>query len=96
MKKRALFLILVLALFLCLLPTYATATETSGSCGDDLTWSFDTSTGVLTIEGSGAMRDYISTRPWGAYQGSIKHPSGPCPSCYYVRPGVPLSEALGI
>ena len=30
----------------------------SGSCGTNLTWSLDTSTGVLTITGSGAMTDF--------------------------------------
>lgn len=32
----------------------------SGICGEDLTWTFDGSTGILTIEGSGAMYEY----PW--------------------------------
>ena len=32
--------------------------ETSGRCGDDLTWEFDIDTGVLTIKGNGDMYDY--------------------------------------
>lgn len=30
----------------------------SGSCGENVTWMLDTSTGVLTISGKGAMHDY--------------------------------------
>ena len=50
---------------------------TSGICGqdgegnlaDNLTWSFDTETGVLTIEGTGAMKDFESEHdvPWGGF-----------------------------
>ena len=38
--------------------------ETSGSCGDDLTWSFDS--GTLTISGTGEMYDYWpeDNLPW--------------------------------
>ena len=32
--------------------------ETSGSCGADLTWTYDPATGALTITGSGVMDDY--------------------------------------
>ena len=48
-------------------------TPTSGSCGENVTWSFDTSTGILTISGTGDMNDYESkstgtsvkyTAPW--------------------------------
>ena len=42
--------------------------ETSGSCGDSLTWSIDTSTGVLTISGSGSMTSYSeSAEKWGGH-----------------------------
>ena len=40
----------------------------SGSCGENLTWQFDGGSGVLTIEGTGAMTDYNlntdSRAPW--------------------------------
>ena len=37
----------------------------SGTCGTDLNWAFDETTGTLTIEGSGAMDDFSqSTIPW--------------------------------
>ena len=43
----------------------------SGKCGDDLTWKLDVGSGVLTIEGTGAMYDYAlntdSRAPWYDY-----------------------------
>ena len=43
----------------------AAATET-GSCGIDLTYTFDTETGVLTISGTGAMTDFYRDTPGAA------------------------------
>ena len=38
---------------------------TSGTCGDNLTWSFDESTGTLEISGTGDMTNYSwANRPW--------------------------------
>lgn len=38
---------------------------TSGTCGDNLTWSFDESTGTLEISGTGDMANYSwANRPW--------------------------------
>jgi|GEM_PF-1377538 len=34
----------------------------SGTCGDNVSWTFDSTTGVLTISGSGPMTDYFSYR----------------------------------
>lgn len=50
----------------------------SGSCGDTVTWSLDTSTRTLTISGTGVafsediLRD-MSDIPWFAYRGYIDH-----------------------
>ena len=45
---------------------------TSGVCGDDLTWSFDADTGMLAIEGSGAMTNYsYATSPWKAFKENL-------------------------
>ena len=46
----------------------------SGTCGDNLTWTL--SNGILTISGTGAMKDYTydnkPTAPWYSYSSSIK------------------------
>ncbi|MBQ8015807.1 MAG: leucine-rich repeat protein [Clostridia bacterium] len=49
------------------------AAETSGTCGDNLTWSFDESTGELTISGTGDMTNYgfDSTPPWNDLKSEI-------------------------
>ncbi len=46
----------------------------SGKCGDNLTWTLDTSTGVLEISGSGAIKDYSydDDAPWYSFAGYIK------------------------
>ncbi|MBQ3497938.1 MAG: leucine-rich repeat protein [Clostridia bacterium] len=51
----------------------------SGTCGDNLTWSLDTTTGVLNISGTGEMYDYIAdydewifNQPWYSYIRYIK------------------------
>ena len=52
------------------LPIYATY---SGSCGDNLTWSFDSETGTLTISGTGSMQEYEYQRdtPWYSFRDDI-------------------------
>lgn len=44
--------------------------ETSGSCGENVTWKFED--GVLTISGSGAMNAYGRNTPWYKYRDNIK------------------------
>lgn len=69
MKKRLLSILLALCMMLALLPGTAWAASTSGSCGDNVTWSY--SNGTLTIQGTGPMYDYTaynngySMAPWG-------------------------------
>ena len=50
---------------------YVQAAVYNGNCGangSNLTWSLNTSTGKLTISGSGAMADYTSSpQPWASY-----------------------------
>ncbi|GAB6394285.1 MAG: leucine-rich repeat protein [Bacteroidales bacterium] len=44
----------------------------TGGCGDNLTWSLDTESGVLTISGSGAMEDYDEYgAPWPFIQTAV-------------------------
>ncbi len=47
---------------------------TSGTCGENLTWSFDTQTGELVISGTGAMSNYTYPEavPWYDHKSSIK------------------------
>ena len=75
MKKRYWLAILCAALVLAVVLPFTMRTasaegETSGQCGDDLYWSFDESTGTLTITGSGDMWDFY-TSPWDDWRESI-------------------------
>ncbi len=47
--------------------------ETSGSCGDNVFWTYDESTHTLTISGTGDMADFPSGgAPWRGHSSSIK------------------------
>ena len=48
--------------------------ENSGSCGEDVTYSFDESTGLLVISGNGPMTNFSSyvQTPWKSFSSSIK------------------------
>lgn len=47
--------------------------ETSGTCGNKLTWNFDTATGKLTISGTGAMYNFsLINVSWSAWEEYIK------------------------
>ena len=60
MKTKFISIVLCLAVLLSMIPvSYAAATQ--GSCGKNMTWSFNPSTGHLTISGSGIMDD---NTPW--------------------------------
>ena len=52
----------------------ADAATESGKCGDNLTWSLDTDTGVLTISGTGDMYNwhYSGDVPWDSKRSSVK------------------------
>ena len=66
--KKPLSVVLCLLMIAALLPMNlhtAKADGMSGQCGDNLYWSFDESTGTLTITGSGDMWDYTNeSAPW--------------------------------
>ena len=58
MKKVSIFLCMVL----CSMALHANVV--TGTCGDNLTWSYDTDTKALTIEGTGDMMNYVSEDYW--------------------------------
>ena len=79
MKKlgKLLFFAAITALLICLLCVALNAETVSGKCGaegdgSNLTWTLDTETGVLKIEGRGEMADYSSSTSWYNYRSSIK------------------------
>ena len=53
--------------------TYASKILTlDGACGDDVYWSYNTDSKILTIFGTGAMEDYFrNIRPWESYYRDI-------------------------
>ena len=62
-------------LFICILSALnINATVYSGSCGDNVNYSLDTSTGVLSITGTGAMTNHNSSNdvPWYSNKSYIK------------------------
>ena len=75
MKKllTALAALAIMAVCFVLLPTEAHAAEiASGACGDNLTWSLDSASGILTIDGSGDMQSFLNNAPWLVYKPYIK------------------------
>lgn len=72
--KKHITRLLFAALLLLALCIGASAAGTSGKCGPSAYWSFDSSTGTLTISGSGAMEDYEygNDYPWMDYRNSIQ------------------------
>lgn len=72
--KKHITRLLFAALLLLALCIGASAAGTSGKCGPSAYWSFDSSTGTLTISGSGAMNDYEygNDYPWMDYRNSIQ------------------------
>ena len=79
-KLRLVSALLAVAMMLALLPTAAFAADgelpTHGPCGkdgSDVKWELDTTTGTLTISGSGKMADYDRhyNQPWANQKSSI-------------------------
>ena len=80
MKKRWLSLVLAVCMVLTLLPVSAFGADivASGNCGaqgDNVTWTLD-SDGLLTISGTGDMKDYSISQsnlpPWHEHRDSIQ------------------------
>lgn len=88
MKRKFVSLLIVVSIIISMLSmvTITAHAETySGTCGNNVVWLFDTSTGALTISGNGEMEDYSEDylwtntfsengeyAPWGTYRANIK------------------------
>ena len=75
--KRFTLSTMIVVLVLCvamLLPGRVDAASYSGTCGTGVSWSLDTTTGVLNITGSGAMTNWssYSSVSWYSYRSYIK------------------------
>lgn len=89
--KRIISLLLIFAMLTGMLPMTTWATEMDvigGTCGENLTWTFDESSGSLKISGTGDMDDYswsqmydptgessdiwVTNAPWRDYYSAIK------------------------
>ena len=74
MKKRILSIVLLVSMLFSLLPAIkqpVRAAINSGTCGDGLTWTYDS--GTLTISGTGSMpEDAAFTAPWAEHASSIQ------------------------
>ena len=85
MKKRIISILLAVAILCAMLPqisSFANAATYSGTCGENLKWTLDTNTGLLSVTGSGWMPDYTNMNastvcPWADYRESIKMVSLP-------------------
>lgn len=53
--------------------TVSAIADDSGSCGNNLTWTFESETGTLTISGTGQMNDFATwSAPWYQYKKTLK------------------------
>ena len=82
MKKKILSLLIIVCLLGSLLPQFALSSAAAtdcGTCGENLTWTLDSESGLLTIFGSGEMSNWFVTSwpdsinpPWYSSRSSIK------------------------
>ena len=82
--KKAISVLLTIVILLGVVGSaglFASAVQ-SGTCGDNLTWEYNSDTQTLTINGTGKMNDYISgqydnvyvtTSPWKIYYKTLKN-----------------------
>ena len=61
-------------LFIAVFAAISLQAQTSGTCGDNLNWSYNETTKTLTITGSGAMTDYAAAadRPWHTFRADVE------------------------
>ncbi|MBQ7545910.1 MAG: leucine-rich repeat domain-containing protein [Clostridia bacterium] len=71
--RRILALILVFILTMSIVSPAASAEAYSGTCGANVAWSLDTSTGVLSVTGTDSMTTFSAGgAPWYAYREDIQ------------------------
>ncbi len=71
--RRKLLLILALAVLIAGRCCGTALADQGGSCGDNVTWTLNSTTHKLTISGTGAMTDYTrGAAPWYADRDSIR------------------------
>ncbi len=71
--RRKLLLILALAVLIAGRCCGTALADPGGSCGDNVTWTLNSTTHKLTISGTGAMTDYTrGAAPWYADRDSIR------------------------
>ena len=63
----------ILTLLFAIVASVSSLFAQSGTCGDNLTWNL--TNGVLTISGTGAMKDYMTSypAPWYSYRTSVQY-----------------------
>ena len=73
-KTSSLLLLILLLMISAVSCGSKSAASASGGCGDGLSWSYDSSTQILSITGNGTMTDHTSSAdvPWAAAKGSVK------------------------
>lgn len=74
--RKILPALMVLIMVVSAIPMSAfnVSAATSGACGENVSFKFNSSTGTLTISGTGEMENYYLTddRPWVSYEDNIK------------------------
>jgi hypothetical protein len=92
--KKILSVVLSIILLVTVIPvsTFTASAAISGTCGTNLTWSYNSSTETLAISGTGAMNDYsIST----AYDGTDAYvTSAPWSTSYKTMKTVVISSGV--
>ena len=74
MKKSLSVLLISVCILLSIIAGssfYASALSSSGSCGDNVSYTFDSSTGLLTISGTGDMENYSGSTSSPFYRQSV-------------------------
>lgn len=73
-KKGIAILLAILCTLNLTVVSFAEETVVTGTCGENVSWSFDEGTGTLTINGEGAMYDFDGplNMPWNEHLASIK------------------------